>query len=113
MNSGLEKLVINFWDNDLKYLKEEFGSENLELLKQKDAYPYEYMGSFKRFRKELPDKEYFYSSVTDRTTDDNGEKLNGHISDEDYLSAKKFGMNLTWKTWVIIRIIIWRKMFCY
>ena len=53
------------------------------------------MGSFKRFRKELPDKEYFYSSVTDRTTDDNGEKLNGHISDEDYLSAKKFGMNLT------------------
>ena len=93
MNSSLEKLLINLADNDLK---EEFGSENLELLKQTVAYPYEYMGSFTRFRKEkLPDKEYFYSSVTDRTTDDNGEKLNGHISDEDYLSAKKFGMNLT------------------
>ena len=94
MNSSLEKLLINLADNDLK---EEFGSENSELLKQKVAYPYEYMGSFTRFRKEkLPDKEYFYSSqIADRTTDDNGEKLNGHISDEDYLSAKKFGMNLT------------------
>ena len=27
-------------DEDFKYLVEEFGSENLELLKQKDAYPY-------------------------------------------------------------------------
>ena len=36
-------------DNDFKYLIKEFGSENLELLKQKVAYPYEYMDSFKRF----------------------------------------------------------------
>ena len=42
MNYGLEKLVKNFSDNDFKYLTEEFGSKNLELLKQKDAYPYEY-----------------------------------------------------------------------
>ena len=27
---------------------EEFGSKNLELLKQKGAYPYEYMNSFAR-----------------------------------------------------------------
>ena len=45
MNSSLEKLVKNLSDNDFKYLTEEFGSKNLELLKQKDAYPYEYMGS--------------------------------------------------------------------
>ena len=31
----------------------------------------------------------FCSSVKDRTTDDNGEKLDGHISDEDYLSCNK------------------------
>ena len=49
MNSSLEKLVKNLSDNDFKYLTEEFGSKNLELLKQKDAYPYEYMDSFKRF----------------------------------------------------------------
>ena len=49
MNSSLEKLVKNLSDNDFKYLTEEFGPKNLELLKQKDAYPYEYMDSFKRF----------------------------------------------------------------
>ena len=35
MNCSLEKLVKS---NDFKYLTEEFGSKNLELLKQKDAY---------------------------------------------------------------------------
>ena len=43
MNSSLEKLVKNLSDNDFKYLTEEFGSKNLELLKQKGAYPYEYV----------------------------------------------------------------------
>ena len=67
MNSSLEKLVKNLSDNDFKYLTEEFGFKNLVLLKQKDAYPYEYMGSFKRFsEKNLPDRECFYSSVKDR-----------------------------------------------
>ena len=46
MNSSLDKLVKNFSDKDFKYLIEEFGSEYLELLKQKGAYPYEYMNSF-------------------------------------------------------------------
>ena len=35
MNSRLEKLVENVTDDDFKYLTEEFGSKNLELLKQK------------------------------------------------------------------------------
>ena len=34
MNSSLEKLVKNLSDDDFKYLTEEFGSKNLELLKQ-------------------------------------------------------------------------------
>ena len=75
-NSSLEKIIKTLSDN-------EFGSKNLDLLKQKDAYSYEYMDSFKRFNAEkLPDKKYFYSSVKDGTTDDNGEKLDGHISNE-------------------------------
>ena len=41
MNSSLDKLVKNLSDEYFKYLVEAFGSENLELLKQKDAYPYE------------------------------------------------------------------------
>ena len=57
MNFSLEKLVKNLADNDFKYLTQEFRSKNLELLKQKDAYPHEYMDSFQRFNEEkLPDK---------------------------------------------------------
>ena len=46
MNSSFEKLVKNLTGNDFKYLVEEFGSENLEFLKQKGAYAYEYMNNF-------------------------------------------------------------------
>ena len=49
MNSGLDKLVKNVSDKDFKYLVEKFGSENLELLKQKGDYLYECMNSFERF----------------------------------------------------------------
>ena len=90
MNSSFEKLVENLSDNDFKYLTEEFGSKNLELLKQKGACPYEYMGSFERFKEEkLSDEKCFYSFVKDGATDDNGEKLDGHISNEDYLRCRK------------------------
>ena len=47
MNSSLNKLDNNLPDKDFEYLIEEFGSKNLELLKQKGAYPYEYMDSLK------------------------------------------------------------------
>ena len=67
MNSSLEKLVKNLSDNDVKYLTQESGSKNLKLLKQKEAYPYEYMDSFKRFCEEkVLDKECFYSSIKDK-----------------------------------------------
>ena len=49
MNSSLDKLVKNLSDEEFKCLEEEFDYENLELLKQKGDYPYEYMNSFKRF----------------------------------------------------------------
>ena len=48
-NSSTENLVKNLSDDDLKHLTQEFSSENLKLLKQKDAYPYKYMDSFERF----------------------------------------------------------------
>ena len=74
----------------MQYLTKEFRSKDLELLKQKGAYPFDYMDSFKRFSEEiLPDRECFYSSAKDRTTGDNGGKLDGHISDEDYLICNK------------------------
>ena len=39
MNSSLDKLAKNLSDKDFEYLIEELGSKNLELLKQKGAYP--------------------------------------------------------------------------
>ena len=50
MNSSLEKLVKNLTGDDFKYLTKEFGSKNLELLKQKDAYRYEYLDSFEKMK---------------------------------------------------------------
>ena len=45
-------------DEDFKYFIKEFGSENSEILKQKGAYPYEYMNNFERFNEEkLPAKD--------------------------------------------------------
>ena len=76
MTSSLDKLVRNLTDDDFKYLTEEFGSNNIELLKQKDPHLYEYMNSFKRFNEEnLPDKKCFYSSIKDGRTGDNGKKI--------------------------------------
>ena len=84
MNSSLEKLVKNLADNNIRYLTQEFGSKSLELLKQKDAYPYEYMDSYKRISEEkLPDKECFHMSLRDGATGNNGKKLDGHITDEE------------------------------
>ena len=90
MNSSLDKLGKNLWDNDFKYLIEEFGSEHLKLLKQKGAYPYEYMNSFKKFNEEkLPAKKCLYRSLKNGTTGDDGKKLDGHINHKENLTREK------------------------
>ena len=90
MKSSLDKLVKNLSDKDFKYLVEEFGSKNLDLLKQKGAYPYEHRNSFERFEeKELPSKECFFSSTKKGKIGDNGKILDGHINDEECLMCKK------------------------
>ena len=64
MNCSLDKVVKNLVDKDFKYLVKKFSCEYLELLKQKGAYPYEYMNSFKRFNEDkLCTRKYFYSST--------------------------------------------------
>ena len=64
MNSSLDKLAKNLSDEHFKYLVEEFGSENLGILKQKGTYSYEYMNNFERFNEEkLPPRKYFFSST--------------------------------------------------
>ena len=87
MNSSLDKLVKNLSYKDFKYLVEEFGSRNLEILKQKGAYPYECMNSFKRFNEDkLPARKYFFSSTKNGS---NGKMSDGHVSIKDYMTCEK------------------------
>ena len=81
MNSNLNKLVKNLTDEDFKYLVEEFGSENLKLLKQKGNYPYEYMSSFAR--------KYLFSSTKKGQIGNDGQISDGYISVKDYLTCEK------------------------
>ena len=82
MNFSLQKLVKNLSDNYFKYLTEEFRFKNLELLKQKVLV----LMSTWTVLKNLVKKNCL---IKGGTTGDNGEKLGGHISDEDYLTCKK------------------------
>ena len=90
INSSLHKLVKSLSDEDFKYLVEEIGFANLELLKQKDAYPYEYINCFERFNEEkLSPRKYFFSSTNKGKIDDDGKISDGHIGAKDYLTYEK------------------------
>ena len=81
-NSSLDTLASNLNDEDFKYLVSEFGIDKLEILKRKDAYPYEWVDSYEKFKHpSLPEKKYFYSSLRDGKRDNS----DGHISDVQYL----------------------------
>ena len=114
MNSSLDKLVKNLSHEDFKYLVEQFRSENLELLKQKGAYPHDYMKSFERFNeKNLPARKYFYSSTKDGKIIDDGKISDDHISVKDYLTCEK-----TWDKFEVkdkgdYHDQYLKKMYCY
>ena len=78
-NSSLDTLASNLEDNNFKHLTSEFGIDKLEILKRKDAYPYEWVDSYEKIKHpSLPEKKYLYSSLKDGKLD----RSNGHISDE-------------------------------
>ena len=82
-------------DEDFNYLVEEFGSENLEILKQKGAYPYEYMNSFERFNEEtLPARKYLFSSTKKWKIDNDGKISDGHVTIKDIWLLKFFWISL-------------------
>ena len=70
LSSSLNSLVKNLSKNDFKYLSQEFHNNVLDLVKQKGFYPYEYTNDFEKFKEELPSKEKFYSSSTNRKIND-------------------------------------------
>ena len=80
LSSSLDSSVKNLGKDDFKYLSQEFDNNILDLTKQKGFYPNntldlvnqkgfypnEYMSDFEKFKEELPKKEKFYSSLTNR-----------------------------------------------
>ena len=90
MSFSLDKLVKNLVDEDFKYLVEEFGPENLVIVKEKGVYPYEYMNSIERFNEvKLCTRKYFFSSTEKGKIDEDGKMLDGHVSIKDYLTCEK------------------------
>ena len=87
MNSSFDNLVKNLSDKD--FVKE-FVSKHLKILKQKGAYPYEYMNSFKRFDEEkLPPRKDFFSSTKKGTIDSDGKISDGHVSIKYYMVCEQ------------------------
>ena len=79
MSSSLEKLASNLSDEGFIYTRKYFTDEiQLDLMKKKGVYPYDYMDSFSKFNDtELPKREDFYSLLTDE-----------NISEDAYSHAK-------------------------
>ena len=79
MASSLDKLSSNLDKEQFTNLNSMYKGEQLELLKRKGVYPYEYVDNLDRLSEpQLPPKEAFYSKLSDE-----------HISDEDYEHAQK------------------------
>ena len=66
LRSSLESLVKNLNKDGFKYLSQEFDNNVLDLVKEKGFYHYEYISDFEKFKEELPGKEMFCSSLTDK-----------------------------------------------
>ena len=92
---SLNSLAGNLQDSDFKHLISEFPSDKLELLRKKDAYPYEWVESYEKFNyKELPPKEAFCSSIDDGKRG----KGDGHISNDKYSHLKNVWQEFGFKT---------------
>ena len=99
-NDSLDTLASNLEDNDFKHLTSQFGIDKLEILKRKDAYPYEWVNSYEKFKHpSLPEKKCFYSSLKDSKRDRRKED----IFDQQY----KYFQNL-WETFnfTLLKIFI-------
>ena len=93
--ASLDSLAGNLEDNDFKHLLSEFPKDKLEILKRKDAYPYKWVDSYRKFiYPRLPPKERSYSSLDDGKRS----KGDGHISNNQYSHLKNVWQEFGFKT---------------
>ena len=81
MSSSLDKLVSNLPKDDLIYTFKAFKGKRLNLMSQKDVYPYDFMDSFEKFNQQ----NYPIRILNDQ-----------HITDDEYDHANK-----VWNTFMI------------
>ena len=83
MAASLDSLVNNLPKESFKNLTEFYEGEQLDLIKRKGVFPYDWFDNFNRLSTDhLPPKEAFHSILND-----------SKISEEDYIHAQK-----VWKT---------------
>ena len=70
LSSSFHRLVKNLAKSDFKYFSQEFDNNVLDLVKQKEFYPYKYRSHFEKFKEQLPSKEKVCSTLT-------GKKISG------------------------------------
>ena len=87
LSSLLDSLVKNLAKYDFKYMSQEFDNNVLDLVKQKEFEPFEYVSDFEKFKEQLGSKETLYSSLT-------GKK----ISDKEYEHVLKVCSKFAMKT---------------
>ena len=94
LKASLDELSDNLEYTDFKHLLSEFSKDKLELLKGKDAYPYDWVDNYKKFLyPKLPPKKDFYSSLKAKRG-----KGDGHISDEQYAHLQNVWKEFRFKT---------------
>ena len=70
LNNSLNNLVENSGENDFYHLNHLILSTVLDLLKKKRFFPYDYWGSFEKFKEGLPSKDKFYNTSTNCAIND-------------------------------------------
>ena len=117
-NGSLDTLASNLKNKDFKYLTSEFGTDKLEILKRKDAYPASFdawdadawVDSCEKFNYlSLPDKKYFYSSLRDG----NGNESDGYLSNEQNNHFKNVWDTFNFNTFEDIHNHYFKKMYYY
>ena len=95
MASSLEKLVSNLYS--FPQLERCFKGEQLELVKRKGVYPYDYMDGFEKLSETcLPPIECWYSRLND-----------SHVSQKDYNHASK-----VWETFEMKTMRDYHDLYC-
>lgn len=95
LSASLDTLAKNLTNDDFIYSKKEFSNIDIEEIRRKNNYPYDWVKSHRNFwYLELPPKEAFFPSLK---ANQRGEG-DGHISDEDYLWEKNAWKELGFKT---------------